>query len=94
MEAPRDVEKIIIRKLDIDTRRALNIYTRLKVPDQIRAKLDYVIRSKINGLTIVKYKKGCYFIVLHKYMIYCFYDTEDDIYEEYYLHTGTVKAIF
>jgi hypothetical protein len=35
MDLPRDIELAIISKLDIDSRRALGIYTRLKVPANI-----------------------------------------------------------
>lgn len=32
MELPRDVELILLSKMDIDTRRALGVYSRLDVP--------------------------------------------------------------
>ena len=40
MDIPLDVQKIIIRHLDIDTRRSLNIYTTLKIPEQLKQSIS------------------------------------------------------
>jgi hypothetical protein len=40
MHLPLDVQKRIIRHLDIDTRRALNIYTRLKIPIKLQESIS------------------------------------------------------
>lgn len=42
-ELPRDVVKEIVRRLDVDTRRALGVYTRLDVPPE----LDRAISSAL-----------------------------------------------
>lgn len=39
MEIPADIQNIIVRKLDIDTRRAIGCYTRLNVPNSLQEKL-------------------------------------------------------
>jgi len=55
MDLPRDVELQIIRKLDIDSRRALGIYTKLSVPDHIKTKLMQVMPPHLdqNGFLIL-----------------------------------------
>lgn len=35
MEFPRDLNNVIVSKMDIDTRRALGIYTKIKCPEHI-----------------------------------------------------------
>lgn len=45
IDLPRDIEMNIISKLDIDSRRALGIYTRLKIPKDIKDKLEKTIPS-------------------------------------------------
>ncbi len=42
-ELPRDVVLKIISYLDIDTRRSLGIYSKLRIPDRIKSKLETVI---------------------------------------------------
>jgi hypothetical protein len=42
MELPRDIQLNVIRKMDIDTRRALNIYTKLNIPDNIKKLLNKI----------------------------------------------------
>jgi hypothetical protein len=44
MEFTRDVEMVIISKLDIDTRRNLGIYSKLKIPESLRMNLERVIQ--------------------------------------------------
>jgi hypothetical protein len=39
MEFPRDINNLISSKLDIDTRRALGIYTKLRCPNHLKEKL-------------------------------------------------------
>ena len=47
MEFPRDIRNIIISKMDIDTRRALGIYTKLKCPKELTVKLtDMFVKHK------------------------------------------------
>lgn len=52
MYLPRDIQKIIIRYLDIDTRRALNIYTKLKVPLYIQESISncMIISSSLTNI--------------------------------------------
>ena len=45
MEFPRDIEMHIIRKLDIDTRRNLGIYTKMNVPNEIKDAISKVFSS-------------------------------------------------
>lgn len=45
MEFPRDIEMHIIRKLDIDTRRRLGIYTKMNVPNEIKDTISKVFSS-------------------------------------------------
>ena len=42
-ELPRDVILKITSYMDIDTRRALGIYCKLRIPDEIKSKLEAVI---------------------------------------------------
>lgn len=42
-ELPRDVELKITSYMDIDTRRVLGIYSKLRIPDEIKSKLEAVI---------------------------------------------------
>lgn len=42
-ELPRDVMLKIVSYMDIDTRRSLGIYTKLRVPDEIKSKLEAVL---------------------------------------------------
>ena len=39
---PRDVIKRIVRHMDIDSRRALGIYTRLVIPQELQDKLAHI----------------------------------------------------
>lgn len=43
---PRDVVLMILRKLDIDSRRVLGVYTRLRVPDALRTALGACMRRR------------------------------------------------
>lgn len=45
-ELPRELQYNIARKLDIDSRRALGIYTKLKVPDVIVDKINKLILNR------------------------------------------------
>lgn len=45
MELPNDIQLKIISKLDIDTRRALGIYSKLQIPKHIKDKLEKTIPS-------------------------------------------------
>lgn len=45
MEFPRDVELQIIKKLDIDTRITLGIFTRLCIPSYFKNKLEEMIHK-------------------------------------------------
>lgn len=46
-ELPREIQNMIIRKLDIDTRRSLGIYTKLKVPPFLEEKLKQLPKAQI-----------------------------------------------
>lgn len=39
MEFPNDIQHIIIRKMDIDTRRALGIFVKLSIPENLKGKI-------------------------------------------------------
>jgi hypothetical protein len=43
MELPRDVKLSIVRKMDIDTRRCIGIFSKLKVPSNLRKHLEKVL---------------------------------------------------
>jgi hypothetical protein len=45
MEIPNDVQNIIVRKLDIDSRRKIGCYTKLNVPDTLKDKLAQLHRK-------------------------------------------------
>lgn len=45
MEFPRDINNMIAAKLDIDTRRAYNIYSKIKCPSDMIAKLESVFNK-------------------------------------------------
>lgn len=40
MEFPRDINNVIVSKMDIDTRRALGVYTKLKLPPQLNTAIS------------------------------------------------------
>jgi hypothetical protein len=42
-EFPRDIQKVIVRKLDIDTRRAMGVYCRIRCPEFLAEKLNIVL---------------------------------------------------
>lgn len=44
MELPRDVHNTVVSKLDIDTRRSLNIYVKLKVPQELERQITKCFR--------------------------------------------------
>jgi hypothetical protein len=46
MNLPRDLELAVIRRMDIDTRRALGIYARLRVPSDIQNKLSACLGNR------------------------------------------------
>lgn len=46
-DLPRELQHMIVSKLDIDTRRALGIYTRLKVPHSLQHMLGAVVTRVI-----------------------------------------------
>lgn len=56
-ELPRDVVLKIASYMDIDTRRALGIYTKLHVPDEIKSKLEAVIPHPTRLIFDPNYKK-------------------------------------
>ena len=43
---PKEILFIIIKKLDIDTRRNLNIYAKINIPDNIKHDLDIMLINK------------------------------------------------
>lgn len=45
MELPRDIKKLIISKLDIDTRRSLGIIVKLKIPENVKQLLSMVMSN-------------------------------------------------
>jgi len=53
---PRELQLAIIKKMDIDTRRKIGIYTKLKIPEYILSRLNNIpkISSNNNSLYIVK----------------------------------------
>jgi hypothetical protein len=46
---PEDILNTIISKLDIDTRRSLGIYTRLKIPDELKVKISMTFKDLQRG---------------------------------------------
>ena len=57
-ELPRDIQKMIIRKMDIDTRRLLGIYRRMTIPPLIKEKLNKHIKSYSKSIVFDTYKEG------------------------------------
>ncbi len=55
MEFPRDINNLIVKKLDIETRISLKIYTKLKIPESLQQKISNCF-GKIE-------KKGDYVVV-------------------------------
>lgn len=45
MEFPRDLNHLIVSKLDIDTRRTLGIYTKLKCPSDLEQKISKTLNK-------------------------------------------------
>jgi hypothetical protein len=70
MELPRDLQKFIVRKLDIDTRRTLGIYSKLRIPFDIRNRLEACIRPRavtVKDVTHLWLGK-IYFVEIHSLM--------------------------
>lgn len=93
-ELPRDMIKAVVRKLDIDTRRALGIYTRLQVLADVRKKLDAYVLGRRRRCLVFSFESGCYFMVLRRTLCYCWYDIEDDGYVEYDIQSGDVTSVY
>lgn len=66
-DLPRDVQKRVVRLLDIDSRRAMNVYCKLRVP----AKLESLITNSWKQLNHVNYGHGQFYTlyVTPKYKI-------------------------
>lgn len=93
-ELPHDMIKAVVRKLDIDTRRSLGIYTRLQVPVQLRKKLEGWVQGRLRRCKVFKFESGSYMIVLRRELSYCWYDIEDDGYVEYDIQSGDVTSVY
>jgi len=46
MYIPRDIKMIIVKKLDIDTRRSLKIYSKLNIPIELQEKLNIILKNQ------------------------------------------------
>ena len=57
LEFPRDINNLIVSKLDIDTRRLLGIYTKIKVPEKLAIEIS-------NCFNHLKYRKCNAFVRL------------------------------
>lgn len=44
-ELDRDVQKRVIRHMDIDSRRAINVYCRLKVPSELATRISKCLKA-------------------------------------------------
>lgn len=59
MEAlPRDIQKLIIRKMDIDSRRVIGIYRKMTIPREITEKLNNHIKSLRNSVVFDSFPDG------------------------------------
>ena len=43
-ELPREIQMKIVRMLDIDTRRSIGVYTALSVPNELKRRLDSMMK--------------------------------------------------
>lgn len=57
-ELPRDIQKFIIRKLDIDSRRALGIYRKMTIPTLIKEKLEKHVKSYSKSIVFDSFGQG------------------------------------
>lgn len=72
MNLSRDICNIIISKMDIDTRRSLGIYTRLKHPPDVKILLESMIDK-------IKVSFDRTYVSLGKYEICRFFNNNDMI---------------
>lgn len=92
---PDDVVKKIISKMDIDTRRSLNIYTKLKIPQDLQDKIsacflpidEYIVTNEI--MDVGQYNYTAYVVLLKhktvksKYHKYCkYYEIIHEVFEK------------
>lgn len=94
MELPRDVVKKIIRKLDIDDRRKMDIYKKIHIPNALKVKLDRVNYLKSNKMVTFELIGGGYIFIQNQKAKYNYFDVEDNTYTEYDLISGDVISCY
>lgn len=61
MEFPREIQNMILSKLDIDTRRSLGVFTRLKIPETLAQQIQECLKipkpNKIIGHFVSEYRE-------------------------------------
>lgn len=78
MEFPKDINNIIARKLDIDTRRSLGIFTKIKCPKDLQEKISSTFHNikqydRRTELVLCKLPRT----IFYKYTIIRFFDDND-----------------
>lgn len=94
MELPRDIVKTIVRKMDIDDRRKMDIYTKIEIPGDLKQKLDRVNHLKKSKMVTLELRWGGYIFIQNKKGKYNYFDAEDNTYTEYDLISGDVISCY
>lgn len=82
MEFPKDINNIIVRKLDIETRRALGIYTKLNCPKDMQEKISSTFQNikqfdKRTEVVLCQLPRKIDDYEFYKYTIIRFFDDND-----------------
>jgi len=92
-DLPRECILKIISYLDIDSRRALNIYTKMKIPKVIVDNINNII--KIPNTYMHNDNTNVFFILLGStYVIIHEYNTSLNLIEYYLEYNRTTKCVF
>lgn len=94
MELPRDIVKKIVRKMDIEDRRKMDIYAKIQIPIALKQKLDRVNHLKKSKMVTLELRWGGYIFIHNKKGQYNCFDAEDNTYTEYDLISGDVISCY
>jgi hypothetical protein len=80
--------------MDIDSRIALGIYSKLVIPHDVEAKLNRILMHRRRKYVAIELDNGSCYFFQNKKCLYFYYDREDDSYIEFDLITGNVFSFY